>query len=527
MIFDLKAKSNSYHLNYRRHTLLLIAFATFLRMMVAGTLELGNDEVYYRLFADPLQWNYFDHPPMVGWLIRLSTFNLLLDNAFMIRLGAMVCSAVTTWLMYKCGARLVNGYTGFLAALLYTGSVYGSIIAGTFILPDSPQMLCWVASLYLLIKITETKYLTKKSVKNILWFGVLTGLGMLCKIHTVFLWLGFLLYLLMYCRPWLKHWSIYAAASVTILFFTPVLLWNVQNNFITFLYHGERVNIAHAGVHAESFFSFAGGQVFYCNPVVFFLIIRAIWHRDLFVKRTNKRLLLLTGLPLIVAAAVISLFKEVLPHWTGPAYSCLILLTAGYYSRLHWSSRSNKLAPVGFILANGLLVFITAAGMAFVFLFPGTMGSKDERKKGERDITLDAYGWKELSATFDSIYFSTHSRNDTPNAIILADKWYPAAHIEYYVAKPLGIPTVALGPVQDIHQYHWLNVQRGLPAGSRDIYIFSPSNYLVQEKIFSYVNNIVPLKTDTVVQYRNKKVARKFYVYYYKDVKLDVAEAGY
>jgi len=514
-------------LNYRRHTLLLIAVATILRMIVAGTLELGNDEVYYRLFAQPLQWNYFDHPPMVGWLIRLSTFNLLLDNAFMIRLGAIVCSAVATWLMYKCGERLVNGYTGFLAALLYTATIYGSIIAGTFVLPDSPQMVCWVGSLYLLIKITETKYLTKKSAKNILWFGVLTGLGMLCKIHTVFLWLGFLLYLLLYCRDWLKHWSIYAAASITILFFTPVLLWNVQNNFITFFYHGERVNIVNAGLHAESFFSFAGGQVFYCNPVVFFLIIRAVWHRDLFVRRTNKRILLLTAIPLIVVVTVISLFKEVLPHWTSPAYASLVLLTASYYSKAHWASKSKKAAPVGFILANALLVFIVTAGLVIVFVFPGTLGSRDELRKGEGDITLDVYGWKDISKAFDSIYFSSHSKADINSTVILSDKWFPAAHIEYYVAKPLGIPTVAVGPVDDIHQYHWLNQQHGLPGGEKDVYIISPSNCLAQQKVFTVLSNSMPSKTDTIIQYRNKEAARKFYIYYYRKVSVDFNKTGY
>ncbi len=73
-------------MNYRRNTLLLILVATIVRMIVAGTIELGNDEVYYRLYADPLQWNYFDHPPMVGWLIRLSTFNLYFDNGFTIHI---------------------------------------------------------------------------------------------------------------------------------------------------------------------------------------------------------------------------------------------------------------------------------------------------------------------------------------------------------------------------------------------------------------------------------------------------------
>ena len=496
-------------------------------MIVAGTVELGNDEVYYRLYAQPLQWNYFDHPPMVGWLIRLSTFNLFIDNAFTIRLGAIICGAVTTWLMYKCGKRLVNEYTGFLAAFLYTANIYGSIIAGTFILPDSPQMVWWVASLFVLIKITETKYITKKSVRNILWFGVLTGLGMLCKIHTVFLWFGFGLYILLYCRDWLQHWSIYAAASITILLFTPVLLWNVQNDFITFTYHSKRVDVASGGLNVESFFSFVGGQIFYCNPVVFFLIARAIWHRDLFVKPTNRRLLLLAALPLIFLATAVSLFKELLPHWTGPGFASLILLTASYYSRKHWVSRSKRFAPLSFSIANGLLLFIVAAGISVILLFPGTLGSNSNERKGDGDFTLDMYGWKDFSKTFDSIYHSTHAADNNDKTIILADQWFPAAHIDFYIAQPLHIQTAAVGPIENIHQYYWLNKQRGLPNDSADIYIISPSNYFIAKEKFSAVKNILPIQSDTIVQYRNKKEARRFYVYYYRKDKYNFNEAGF
>jgi hypothetical protein len=484
-------------------------------MLVAALVELGNDEVYYRLYADPLQWNYFDHPPMVGWLIRLTTFNLQIDTGFTIRLGAILCGAASTWLVYRCGERLLNEYTGFLAALLYTANIYGSIIAGTFILPDSPQMVFWNAALLLLIKITETKYFTKKTAKNILWFGFITGLGMLCKIHTVFLWLGFGLYVLLYNRQWLKHWSMYAAAAVTILLFTPVLLWNVQNEFITFNYHGKRVDVASGGLNIESFLSFIGGQIFYCNPLVFFLIVRALWHRDLFVKPHNKRILLLVGLPLILLATIVSLFKELLPHWTGPAWSSLILLTAAYYSRMQWASVAKRKVPMPFSIATGLILFIALAGIAVINFFPGTLGNKQTERKGAGDFTLDMYGWKQFAHTFDSIYHSTHVGGQ-PHSVILTDEWFPAAHIDYYVARPLQIRTLGIGPVEYIHQYWWLNRQRGAIADSTDIYVISPSNSPVHRERFMVLKNISPTVTDSIIQYRNGKEARRFFVYYYK-----------
>jgi len=146
------------------------------------------------MYAQYLQWNYFDHPPIVGWLIRFTTANLYLDNELFIRLGAVVSAAITTWLIFLSGSKLDNAYTGYLAAVLYTATLYGSIIAGTFILPDSPQMVCWAAGIYLLLSTVKYNRVNRKQKKDLLLFGLVAGLCLLCKIHTVFLWMGFLLF---------------------------------------------------------------------------------------------------------------------------------------------------------------------------------------------------------------------------------------------------------------------------------------------------------------------------------------------
>src|SRR4249920_2290635 len=103
-------------------------------MVVAASLELGNDEVYYQAYAIHLQWNYFDHPPLVAFLIRLSTLNLFFHQEFFTRLGSIICAAMGTWIIYRTGTILKNQRTGWIAAFLYNTSFYSSVIAGTFIL---------------------------------------------------------------------------------------------------------------------------------------------------------------------------------------------------------------------------------------------------------------------------------------------------------------------------------------------------------------------------------------------------------
>jgi len=92
---------------------LIIALATLARSIIAVSIGLGNDEVYYLTYAQHLQWNYFDHPPMVALLIRLTTFNLNLTNELFVRLGSIIFGAVNTYLIYYICKGIKNKKCGF------------------------------------------------------------------------------------------------------------------------------------------------------------------------------------------------------------------------------------------------------------------------------------------------------------------------------------------------------------------------------------------------------------------------------
>ena len=140
-------------MNYRKKLIWLIAIATVLRIFISAGMELGNSEVYYWVYSLHLQWNYFDHPPMVAWLIRLTTLNNLLHNELAVRVGAILCAAICTYIIFRIGETINNQQTGWYAALLYTTCYYSSIASGAFILPDSPQMVFWLTGILILLRI--------------------------------------------------------------------------------------------------------------------------------------------------------------------------------------------------------------------------------------------------------------------------------------------------------------------------------------------------------------------------------------
>ncbi|RYY99793.1 MAG: glycosyltransferase family 39 protein, partial [Chitinophagaceae bacterium] len=206
-------------LSYRRRLTGLLVLSAGLRCLLASVFELGNDEVYYWTYAQQLQWNYFDHPPLVGLWIRLSTWNLEYEwSELAVRGGAILSCAASTVLLFHTVRRLHSERAGWYAALLYNASIYAGIIAGLFILPDSPQMLFWCAALHTLVSI---------NVNGRLWgpwllFGALAGLTVLSKVHGVFLWFGFGLYILFCRRAWLARPQLYVAALLTAAIASPI-----------------------------------------------------------------------------------------------------------------------------------------------------------------------------------------------------------------------------------------------------------------------------------------------------------------
>ncbi len=478
-------------LDYRERTLLLIAIATLIRLIVGSVLELGSAEVYYWTYSLHLQWNYFDHPPLVAWLIRLTTADLLLHQELFVRLGAIISSAICTWLIFKIGTAVSSQQTGWFAGLLYTASLYGSIIAGTFILPDSPQMVFWLAGLLVLIKISQAAVYDSKSTWQWCLFGILSGLCIMSKVHGIFLWIGVVLYALWAKRSWLKHPGIYLSAVITLILISPIVIWNLQHDFITYKFHSGRVSLTGASVHIKGFIREFIAVVLTTNPVNFYLTWSSlIWvfRRKMTAERREIQLLLFCSLPLIVVLLYISLFRETLPHWPGPAYSCLIILPAMKLASAVKPERNPFPNRIKWALTYTLLMVILA--ILITNYYPGTLSThKDGIDIGKGDLTLDMYGWQEAGQKYDSLYRSDVRNKIMPfGAPIIITNWIPAAHIDYYIAGRTGQETLAMGSVLDLHQYYWTNSFKK-PLKNGDNAYFIVASDLFNYKTFDLVTN--------------------------------------
>ncbi len=506
----------------KNYLLVLILVSTLGRAVLASLLELGNDEVYYRLYALYPALSHFDHPPMVGLVMRLFSLNLHLHSEFFLRLAAIVFGSLSTWLIYLAGKTIKDALTGWYAAILYTASIYAFIISGTFILPDSPQVFFWVLSLYIMALIFKDQEIKGRNKWLMLALGASIGLGMISKYTSVFLWLGIGLYILFYQRRWFKEFSFYGAILISALIFLPVIIWNVQNQFISFTFHSDRLSIFGSGIRPDYFLTELLGEIGYNNPVNWGIAFAAIWtffrRRKPIIEAKYGRLILFLSLPLIILFLFFSLFRPTLPHWTGPAYVSLLLLSASYLSFFRSKAHNCYVMPIPAGIALGLTLTVSVLGVWQVnkgIFYNGK--EKDISLRGEKDISLDMYGWEQIGKAFEKVTSWDVSEGTMPaHAPIISYRWFPAANQDYYLAEPAGTYTLAIGPLDRIHKYAWINHDRGgFHLGMDAYYITTSRDFASPESTMkTYFQQIIP--RDTIPVIRGGKIAEYAFIYQLK-----------
>src|SRR6266850_3995938 len=214
-------------------TIAILAYVLALRAVFMPLVDLIPEEAYYWNYAQHLDLSYLDHPPMVGWLIWLST-SVLGKSEFAVRLPAYICWIIAALFMFRLTLNLFDRTSAFRVILLLAVlPIYFGL--GFFMTPDVPLYAAWAGSLYFL----ERALLAQK---HRAWWGVgvCMGVGMLAKYTIALLGLGTLIFVLIdrQSRRWLFRPEPYLAAIVAVMFFTPVLVWNMRHDWVSFMFQG-------------------------------------------------------------------------------------------------------------------------------------------------------------------------------------------------------------------------------------------------------------------------------------------------
>ncbi len=258
-------------LNSRSFPLALLGLAV-LQLVLANILPPTEDELYYWAWSKVLSPSYYDHPPMVAYLIYLST-KIFGDTLLGVRFFGVVISFC---ILFTLG--LISEGRSLLTFLLFTPLF---IFGGLLMTPDLPFLFFWTLYLFWLTRINRAfsewsddpiaRVYRSSPIPYFRWIlgGVILGLGILSK-YTMLLALPCTL-LVLISRYRFKAWSkgFIVHCGVALLFILPILLFNYQNSFAPFKYQWAH---AMAGGEPGHFWEFIAGQVLLLGALPFLML---------------------------------------------------------------------------------------------------------------------------------------------------------------------------------------------------------------------------------------------------------------
>ena len=459
----------------------VLLFYTLFNAISNHFIPFYSDENYYWMWSKKLDFSYFDHPPMVAYIIKLTT--LFSDDAFFVRIGAVLLVSATAYTLYSLAKKIFDEKTAIYTFYIFISSII-VIVASTLITPDIPLMFFTSLFLY-----SAYIYISEDDKKYALLTGFAGGAMLLSKYPGILVIFTLLTYIFIYKREIFKDKYLYVAIAIAVIVFSPVIFWNIQNDFISFtfqLHHG----IAKEKIfNPKDFFNFIGAQLvlfhpFYLLPLLYFIII----DKNRFERK--KVYLLLPFLFTLIFFSYFAAFKHANAQWAGIAYiSATILL--GYYMA---KGDYKKLLTVSLILSSFVLLAIkTPLGVDYI---------KPVRKLYVRLGEIE---------NFDKEIKALHLNLNSYNYILIDD--YHGSEIPYYLKRYKNI--LVLDTARFSNYNIWRNKElnismqnpiKKIPSLGKCLYIGrEKKNYEQIAKLFKNFHIIAHLK---------KKVYTKTLQYY-------------
>ncbi|MEW5774003.1 MAG: glycosyltransferase family 39 protein [Thermodesulfobacteriota bacterium] len=315
----------------------LMAAFTLARLWFIGSgqVELVQDEAQYWDWSRTLQLSYFTKPPLIAYLIRLST-DLLGDSDFAVRLPAVAGSLAVQALLYLGLAKGLGRPRLGLAALAAANGMLLFMVSGVLMTTDNLLLVFWTAALFLL-----HAALRRRPGAGILVLLALTAAaGVLAKYMMLVIIPVALAAMLLLRRAGLlapgAAVRVLAALVVgCLLGFSPILAWNIQHDWVGYRHVATLAGVE--GQAAQSFLrldrmpEYLAGQVGLVTPwwLCFMLwggwrALRLAWRggeEGGFLDRGQAAVLAAGFWPMWLAVLLWSLHAKIQPNWPAVSYA--------------------------------------------------------------------------------------------------------------------------------------------------------------------------------------------------------------
>jgi len=431
---------------------LLLLFTTGLHLLVAGGVALSVDEAHYALYGLHLDWSYFDHPPIVGWMQALIL--PLSQSEFALRLWPALLMALSGGVTYRLARELYPEASpwGAFAAVLTLQSAVMVQLLGIALVPEVPLLFFVLAAV-----LSFWSALQQQRWRDWLLLGLFLGLAGLSKYTAVTVAFSVVLYLL-----WQRQWRVFmtpkpwAAASVAFICILPVLYWNSEHDWISFHYqlgHGA----PDRAWSLARFFRAEAGQVLAYAPGIFLFGLIALVEAWRNRAEARQRLLLSLVLPPLILFGWMAGYEETLPHWTLLVWA-LLSIPAGHWVLQRWQRGWVRYTAVGSLGYSLILTLVIHSQFALSWI------PFEPLKHPLRDL----YGWQQAAERGVMLAKATKEP-------LLVGNWSLASRIAWY-----GRPQPVL--VTD-HRFDQFDLWFGSPRQGSNGILLVPDYYEGRDNI--------------------------------------------
>ena len=283
---------------------------------------LYGDEAQYWTWAKALDWGYVTKPPLIAWLIGITTA-LVGDNEFGVRVASPICHAVTALIIAEIGRRLYDIRTGAWSGALYA-SLPAVSVSAMLISTDVPLLLFWAMGVLFLIRALDPG-------GQRWWIGVglALGLGLLSK-YAMAMFVpsaGLYLALAREHRAVLRTRWPWMALALGLAIYAPNLVWNVAHGGLTYVHTGANAHLGGDLFHPAKLAEFVGSQFGVFGPLLFAVLLFLLIARLGRLQRDPRSWLLAAfALPQLLLIAIEALLSRAHANWAATAYVTAIVL---------------------------------------------------------------------------------------------------------------------------------------------------------------------------------------------------------
>lgn len=306
---DNRMVANSTRLFYAALLITLVV-----KLALAAIIPVTADEAYYIGWGNRLALGYYEHPPMIGWMLYF--LRRIGHGILLMRLPAVLWSTLVAIGIHALLKRRDRD-KGALAATLFVVSPIS--VVGVFITTDIPLILFSYASaacLFLALEGNRRFYY--------LLSGVFLGLAFLSKYFAALLGLSYLVYFAI-SRRWRElapGFLVLLAASLP--FVSLNIYWNYTHCWDNVLFNLVTRN-RDAALSAEKFLTYLGCAAYLITPPILVYLIK---RRDQLVRQVSGDRLGIFAIAWLIPLAIFAVLatvKDIGLHWPLSFYPFLFL----------------------------------------------------------------------------------------------------------------------------------------------------------------------------------------------------------